>query len=120
MEREIKFGKDMVSKHLRRHMLPRLDPDAQAQALGTRASRIAANLSQANKRFSHGRMIPAEECRDDLKLDVEVLDREDERWKLIWEIWVRMEIFLQTYPTGADENGPAKIFADKDEIQLSG
>jgi Serine dehydrogenase proteinase len=120
MEREIKFGKDMVSKHLRRHMLPRLDPKADARSLGTKASRIASNLSQANKRFSHGRMIPAEECRDDLKLDVEVLDKENERWKLIWEIWVRMEIFLQTYPAGAEENGPAKIFADKDEIQLSG
>ena len=120
MEREIKFGKDMVSKHLRRHMLPRLHPGADARALGTKASRIASNLSQANKRFSHGRMIPAEECRDDLKLDVEVLDKEDERWKIIWEIWVRMEIFLQTYPRGADDNGPAKIFADQDEIQLSG
>jgi hypothetical protein len=120
MEREIKFGKDMVSKHLRRHMLPRLDPDADARVLGTKASRIASNLSQANKRFSHGRMIPAEECRDDLKLDVEVLDKENERWKLIWEIWVRMEIFLQTHPREAEEQGPAKIFADKDEIQLSG
>jgi hypothetical protein len=119
MEREIKFGKDMVSKHLRRHMLPRLNPTAEAPALGSKASRIASNLSQANKRFSHGRMIPAEECRDDLKLDVEVLDKEDERWKLIWEIWVRMEIFLQTYPRDADESGPAKIFADQDEIQLS-
>lgn len=119
MEREIKFGKDMVSKHLRRHMLPRLDPTAEARTLGMKASRIASNLSQANKRFSHGRMIPAEECRDDLKLDVEVLDKENERWKLIWEIWVRMEIFLQTYPREADEHGPAKIFADQDEIQLS-
>lgn len=120
MEREIKFGKDMVSKHLRRHMLPRLDPDADARVLGTKAWRIASNLSQANRRFSHGRMIPAEECRDDLKLDVEVLDKEDERWKLIWEIWVRMEIFLQTHPREAEEQGPAKIFADQDEIQLSG
>jgi Serine dehydrogenase proteinase len=119
MEREIKFGKDMVSKHLRRHMLPRLDSTAEARTLGQKASRIASNLSQANKRFSHGRMIPAEECRDDLNLDVEILDKEDERWKLIWEIWVRMEIFLQTYPGEAGENGPAKIFADQDEVQLS-
>lgn len=120
MEREIKFGKDMVSKHLRRHMLPRLMPDADPRALGRRASGIASNLSQANRRFSHGRMIPAEECRDDLHLDIEVLDREDERWKLVWEIWVRMEIFLQTFPRDENENGPAKIFADQDEIQLSG
>ncbi len=120
MEREIKFGKDMVGKHLRRHMLPRLSPNAGAQSLGQKAARIANNLSQANKRFSHGRMIPAEECRDDLKLDVEVLDKDNERWKLIWEIWVRMEIFIQTFPTGEDGNAPAKIFADQDEIQLSG
>lgn len=120
MEREIKFGKDMVSKHLRAYMLPRLLPDADRRALGSRAANIASNLSQANKRFSHGRMIGATEARDELKLDVEVLDKDDERWKTIWEIWVRMEIFIQTWP-GADEAwSPAKIFADEDEIQLSG
>lgn len=121
MKREIKFGKDMVSKHLRSYMLPRVLKEANARTLGQRASQIANNLSQANRRFSHGRMIAAEECRDDLKLDVEVLEKDDERWKLIWEIWVRMEIFLQTFPTpNNDSPSPAKIFADKDEIQLSG
>ena len=117
MQREIK---DMVSKHLRKHMLPRLLPKANARALGARASRIANDLSQANKRFSHGRMIGAEECRDDLRLDIEVLSKDDERWKLIWEIWLRMEIFLQTFESADDSLGPAKIFADRDEIQLSG
>jgi len=122
MEREIKFGKDMVGKHLRKHMLPRLLPAADTKELGQRAARIANDLSQANKRFSHGRMIGAEECRDDLKLNVEVLEKNDDRWKVIWEIWVRMEIFLQTFPMNDDSggSGPAKIFADCDEIQLSG
>jgi hypothetical protein len=120
MEREIKFGRDVVSKHLKRHMLPRLDPDADARSLGRRAGGIARDLSQANKRFSHGRMIGAEECRDELGLDVDILEKKDERWKLIWEIWVRMEIFLQTYPAEEGEHGPAKIFADAEETQLSG
>jgi hypothetical protein len=120
MEREIKFGKDMVSKQLRRHMLPRLLPDADPRQLGQRASQIASNLSQANKRFSHGRMIGAQECRDDLKLDVEILDKKDERWKTIWEIWVRMEIFIQTFTPNDGVAAPAKIFADQDEIQISG
>jgi hypothetical protein len=120
MQREIKFGKDMVGKHLRKHMLPRLLPKADARALGARASRIASDLSQANKRFSHGRMIGADECLHELNLDVDVLGKDDERWKVIWEIWVRMEIFLQTFPVQDGSPGPAKIFADKDEIQLTG
>jgi hypothetical protein len=120
MEREIKFGQDMVSKHLRKYMLPRLHPGADSKVLGQRAARIARDLSQANKRFSHGRMIGAAESRDSLGLDVEVLDKSDERWQLVWEIWVRMEIFLQTYPREDDAPSPAKIFADRDEIQLSG
>lgn len=120
MEREIKFGKDMVSKKLVKHMLPRLLKGADAKALGQQAARIAGNLSQANKRFSHGRMIGAPECRDDLKLDVDILDKDDERWKIVWEIWVRMEIFLQTYPSDDESLGPAKIFADRDAVQLSG
>jgi len=120
MEREIKFGKDMVSKRLVKHMLPRLLKNADSRALGQQASRIARDLSQANKRFSHGRMIGAEECRDDLKLDVEVLKQDADRWKLIWEIWVRMEIFLQTFPADNESFPPAKIFADRDAVQLSG
>ena len=119
MEREIKFGKDVVSKQLRKHMLPRLHPHDDARALGRRAARIAGNLSQANTRFSHGRMIGATECRDELHLDIEVLEQDSELWKTIWEIWVRMEIFVQTYPSGS-EWSPAKIFADQDQIQLSG
>jgi hypothetical protein len=120
MTREIKFGKDMVGKELKRYMLPRLHPDDDARALGLKAARIAQNLSQANKRFSHGRMIGAEEARDEIGLDVEILDRLDPRWKLIWEIYVRMEIFIQTYPTEGDDPGPAKLFADAEQTQLSG
>jgi len=117
MERELKFGKDMVSKHLRKYMLPRIMKDADSRALGRAAARIADNLSQANKRFSHGRMIGAEESRDELKLDVQVLEKDDALWQTIWEIYVRMEIFVQT---SALESPPAKIFADRDAIQLSG
>jgi hypothetical protein len=120
MRREIKFGKDMVTKHLKRYMLPRLHEKDDALALGRRAARIANNLSQANKRFSHGRMIGAEEARDEVGLDVEILDRADERWKVLWEIYVRMEIFIQTIPVEADDPGPAKLFADAEQTQLSG
>jgi hypothetical protein len=120
MKREIKFGKDMVSKHLKRHMLPRLHPDDDARARGRRAARIAENLSQANRRFSHGRMIGAEEAKDEIGLDIEILDRADERWNVLWEIYVRMEIFIQTFPREGDDPGPAKLFADAHQTQLSG
>jgi serine dehydrogenase proteinase len=118
MRREIKFGQDLVAKLLKTHMLPRINRDLDARQLGAKASRIARDLSQANKRFNHGRMIGAQECRDQLGLDVQILDRDDPLWKLMWEIWVRMEIYLQTYP--AEDAEPSKIFADADEVQLSG
>ena len=51
---------------------------------------------------------------------MEVLDKDNERWQVIWEIWVRMEIFLQTFVTDEETGTPAKIFADQDEMQLSG
>lgn len=119
MKREIKFGKDVVAKHLKKHMLPRLHPKVDARGLGRKATSIASNLSQANKRFSHGRMIGADEARQ-VGLDVEVLGRDDERWKVLWEIYVRMEIFIQTFPRSPDDLGPAKLFADAEQIQLSG
>lgn len=119
MRREIKFGQDMATKHLKRHMLPRLHTGASAQKLGSAARRIANDLSQANNRLSHGRMIRAEEARDEIGLDVEILDRDDERWKVLWEIYVRMEIFMQTYPRlDPNDAGPAKLFADAEQLQL--
>ena len=51
---------------------------------------------------------------------MEILPREAERWKLLWEIYVRMEIFMQTHPHEDDDPGPAKLFADAEQIQLSG
>ena len=120
MRREIKFGKDMVSKHLKRYMLPRLYANDDARARGRRAARIAENLSQANRRFSHGRMIGADEAATEIGLDIDQLDRIDDRWKVIWEIYVRMEIFIQTLPREGDDLGPAKLFADAEQTQLSG
>ncbi len=120
MKREIKFGKDVVSKHLKKYMLPRLYPDLESRQLARKASSIATNLSQANKRFSHGRMIGAEEARDEIGLDVEILERENNCWKVLWEVYVRMEIFMQTFPVEPNDPGPAKLFADSRHIQLSG
>jgi hypothetical protein len=119
MKREIKFGQDLVAKNLRKHMMTRMHPDEPARRIGQRASRIARDLSQANKRFSHGRMIGAQESKD-LGLDIEILSREDPLWTLMWEVWVRIEIFMQTYPSDADGFVPAKLFADAAEVQLSG
>jgi hypothetical protein len=65
-------------------------------------------------------MIGPKECRDDLGLDVEILPREDERWRVIWEIWLRMEIFLQTYSKREEGPAPVKIFADSDAVALTG
>jgi Serine dehydrogenase proteinase len=118
MTREIKFGQDMATKHLKRFMLPRLHPDATSQKLGSTARRIANDLSQANNRLSHGRMIRAEEAKE-VGLDIEILERDDERWKALWEIYVRMEIFMQTYPSlDPNDGGPAKLFADAEQTQL--
>jgi hypothetical protein len=120
MERRTSFGKDVVRSHLRDHMLPRLMRGSEPRSIGRRASQIATNVSQANLRFSHDRMIGPKECRDDLGLDVEILPREDERWRVIWEIWLRMEIFLQTYSKREEGPAPVKIFADSDAVALTG
>lgn len=119
MEREIKFGQDVVAGFLKRHMMPRLHPGETPAQRGRRAHAIARDLSQANRRFNHGRLIGAEECQE-LGLDTLILERDDVLWKLLWEIWVRIEIFMQTFPSQPDGALPAKLFADRYEVQLSG
>ena len=44
MKREIRFRQDMVSKQLRAHMLPHLQPNMTSIGLGGKAAGIARNL----------------------------------------------------------------------------
>jgi len=93
-ERAMGFARDVASKWLKNCMLKKIKDKSVRTRL---ANRIAKKLSSAQDYLSHGRMINANEItttRDLDKLEVELLSKEDTLWNIIWEIYVRSEVFL--------------------------
>jgi hypothetical protein len=74
---------------------------------------VAENLLSRDARFSHGRLIGAEEARDEVGLNIDYLQRDDPLWDAYWELYLRAEVFMQTVPT-APEQGVSKLFFDRD------
>jgi hypothetical protein len=58
------------------------------------ASEIETNFLDDSRTFSHGRLIGWQEAQK-LGLKVEYVDKFDEKWKLIWEIYIRSKIALE-------------------------
>lgn len=69
------------------------------------ASEIETNFLDDSKTFSHGRLIGWQEAQK-LGLKVEHIDKFDEIWKLVWEIYNRSKIAL-------GQTGLAKIIEDE-------
>lgn len=94
-ERAMNFTRDVVSKWMNNFMLKeKIKNDTERCE---KASIIAKKLSSAATYLSHGRMINVHDIKndDDLKnLQIEELKKEDPLWSLIWEIYVRSEVFL--------------------------
>lgn len=98
-ERAMNFAKDVASKWLFNYMLKgKIANDAARKIM---ADTIADKLSSAKKYLSHGRMINAAEIMADAdlkNLQITRLNPDDARWNLLWEIYVRSEVFLSMNP----------------------
>jgi len=94
-ERAMNFARDIASKWLKNYMLKsKVSNETKRTQL---ANKIAKKLSSAEKYLSHGRMINAKEILGDkdLKyLEIDLLEKENPLWNIIWEIYVRSEVFL--------------------------
>jgi hypothetical protein len=94
-ERSMAFARDIASKWLDKYMLKSKIKDAAKRK--KLAEAIASKLSSAEKYLSHGRMINANSIMDDddlKKLEIRQLQKNDPLWHLLWEIYVRSEVYL--------------------------
>ena len=115
-KRELKFSHDLVKKWLPQYMLKKKYLELNQEELEKKAVSIATNLSSADKRFSHGRMIGAQECND-IGLNIEILKKEDPLWNLLWEFYVRAEVFMMI--NSKPQEAVAKLFVDSQNYLLS-
>ncbi len=84
--RGVDFSRDIAEKFLPKYQL-RAKHEGQKLTktkMNALARDAADNLVSANRRFSHGRLIGAEEARDEVGLNVELLDRCDPYWEAYW------------------------------------
>jgi hypothetical protein len=114
------FSLDVASRLLGEYQLP-----AKARADGGRLTKkrleelsveavdAAENLLSETERFSHGRLIGPEEARDDVGLNVLVMDPDDPVWQGYWELYVRAEVCMQQI---VPDRRAQKLFIDRNSV----
>jgi hypothetical protein len=99
------FAKDFAEKALKTSMLKNhTDKD-------TLATEIAENLRSASTYFTHGRTISAQTIKNNPPLNNLVVDElllDDDEWKMMFELYLRCELFLDMDNQGDSRKG--KIF----------
>lgn len=115
-KRELNFAIDLVKKWLPQHMLKLKNPGLITEQLDSKAVQIAKNLSSADVRFAHGRMIGPSEC-ESLGLNILILQKEDPSWNLLWEIYLRAEIFLMI--NSNPQQQASKVFFDNQNFLMA-
>jgi len=89
-ENLIEFSRKTASQLLSKYMLrSRIGEDGPRDQ---KAKEIAERLLSKKLFPVHGQFIDGTTARDQLELNVEVLDKHDELWNLIWNYYVRCEI----------------------------
>jgi ATP-dependent protease ClpP protease subunit len=90
-EKSMLFAKDFAVKYLQKYML---NKEKDAHVL---ADSIAKDLTSASKYFTHGRTISARAMKENPPLDklsVQELSKESEEWKMLFELYLRSELYL--------------------------
>lgn len=90
MENVIGFAQKTAADLLDRYMLKPKIPDDTGRR--TKADMIARKLLSKQLFPVHGQYIDGATAKRELELEVEVLDKDDELWKLIWEYYIRCEV----------------------------
>lgn len=92
MEDQIDFAEKTATRMLEKYMLSGQIPNQQSRH--RKARQIAAKLLSKALFPVHGHVINATTARDQLGLNVDILDMQDELWRLIWGYYIRAEMQL--------------------------
>jgi ClpP class serine protease len=90
MAHQIDFAKKTAARLLDKYMLKSSFPNQKRRA--KKANEIAEKLLSKELFPVHGQFIDGETAKRELNLNVEVLDKNDELWRLVWEYYVRCEV----------------------------
>lgn len=108
-QRMMDFGRDVVRKLLSAHMFAK---EKDKQARDQKINKIVNMLSSVKTHMVHGRTIDGRTARQELKLNVKLLAKNDPLWKKVWEYYTRAELYLGMI------RGP-KMFETREEALTS-
>ncbi len=79
------------------------DQGVSAKQAGRQAFKVVKFLSNVEEHITHGRLISAAELKENCEppLNVDELPENDGFWQLLWELYVRCEVFLKSAPPKA-------------------
>jgi hypothetical protein len=107
-ERMTEWSRQLAVKYLCEYMLA--SPGVTTAVTQAKAEAIAKDLS--TKHLQHGELIGPKECSR-LGLKILSLRRNDRRWRLVWDYFVRVAIYF-TLPQDEGKTHVAKIFETAD------
>ncbi len=90
-EKLMDFGRDVAEKFLREYMFSSVNPKREQTR---RIKTVLKALSSVSDFKVHGRRINGHQAKNGLGLNVELLGRSDELWKLLWQYYVRADAAL--------------------------
>jgi len=85
-ENSIDHSKQLAKKYLKSGML-KSDPSM--------ADEVAELLCEGKKYKSHGKVINFKEAKETLKLNVQLIEKESDLWKKVWECYCRIKMHLE-------------------------
>jgi len=90
MENWVGFAKKTAATLLEKYMFKTKFSTPKQRA--KKSSQVASKLLSKQLFPVHGQFINGETAKRELELDVDVLDKDDELWKQVWEYYVRSEV----------------------------
>jgi len=99
-EQLMAFAKQLGKKWIADRLTSQGKTEKEATEL---TNKVIEYLSDVKEHITHGRSLSALELIKHCKppLDIILLSEEDELWQLIWELYVRCEVFLKSEPQKA-------------------
>lgn len=90
-EKLMDFSRDVARKNLAEHMFSEVDDATQREGI---IDNVLKELSSPEQFKIHARMINAHTAKTTLGLNVRILPKDDPLWSLIWQYYIRADVFL--------------------------
>ncbi len=104
------FSREVARKCLAAYMFKTVKPKTKQRHM---IDHVLTELSSVGVFKVHGRMVNANTAKTELKLDVELLGKDDALWKDLWQYYVRADVAMK-------RSQHSKLIETKNEILMRG